>query len=133
MESRGLTVLQTLISRYIRVCVCYTRNFSKVDEKEIHLHLSVFFLLSFYLCVVLLKTLIPGTHKRWPVPPPQAVALAFKFLMLWRWHCNFLAFILILISVKKINWHQEIPSFICFNFESKIIFLPSHLMKVYSK
>lgn len=40
---------------------------------------------------------------------------------------HFLAFIVILITVRKINWHQEILSFICYNFESKIIFLPSHL------
>lgn len=66
MESRGLTVLQTLISRYTRVCVCYTRNLSKVDQKETFASVSVFSL-SFYLWLVLLKTLIPGTHNRWPV------------------------------------------------------------------
>ena len=74
MEFRGPTVLQTLTNRYMRVCVCYKRNLSKVDPHEFILFYFIFFI------ELLFVVLIPGTYNRWPVP-------LFCF-------ANFLAFIL---------------------------------------
>lgn len=95
-------ILQTLISRYTRVCVLL-KGWS---EKRYICTCQCFF--SGFLFVV-------GPFEDNHSWNSQSVALSLMLLL------TFWQFLLILITVRKINWHQQIASFICYNFESKII------------